>query len=203
MEEDDGDPIIAHTEYAFPDDKLEDWVSYADQVSEIEVVSESRGALTGEAEVAREGYVSRTIEVRIGETIWWNPEVREEPETGELRLGAIGWHQRGNKLIRLRALEAPRLNVGGIYVVPLQWHGKSWSLLTNRCTFAANGDETAEADVAMTKHGEVAAKLSGMSYAAIHDLLTSTQPYKAAAMHWDLPPSERLAAVQSSQLGDD
>jgi hypothetical protein len=193
--------IIAQVNYGSPDARLEDWVSFVDQLSVIEVLSErERGGRTEEEIASREGPVSRTIAVEVGETVWWNPEVRDAPETGVIELGAMGWTLKEGELIDLVGENAARLEVGGRYVVPLQWHGKSWSLLTSRCAFPADEDKIARADVARGGgQAPVAKMLSRMPFSEIEDLLTSTRPYPAAAMHWDLPPSERLAAVSADE----
>jgi len=198
--DDEREFIIAHVDYGSPDGRLEDWVSFADQLSVIEVLSErERGDRGEEAIASREGPVSRIITVEIGETVWWNSEVRDVPETGVIELGAMGWNLKDGKLTNLVGENAARLEVGGRYVVPLQWHGKNWSLLTSRCAFPADKDKVARADIERGGQTPLAEMLSRMTFSEIGDLLTSTPPYPVAAMHWDLPPSERLAAVLADE----
>jgi hypothetical protein len=196
---DEAEPIPTEIDYAFPDSSLRDWVSYADQVSEIEILSETRGTLHGDAAKAGEGLITRFVDVRIVATIWWNSEVRAEAQTNDLYLGTIGWHEREGKLHELVPGDAARLELGGKYVAALQQHPAGWSFLTSRCVLAAGGDEIAEKDVAEHGEGEVAEMLSGMSHEEMRSLLNSIRPYEEAAANWDRTPEERLAAVLRAQ----
>jgi hypothetical protein len=54
-------------------------------------------------------------------------------------------------------------------------------------------------DVEEHGQGDVAERLSGISYDEVRALLDSTVPYEVAAANWDLTPAERLAAVHHAQ----
>lgn len=188
--------IVGIAENVFPADTLTDWVSFAEFVSAVHVLSETEEQDESNEE-AGEGYVARLIELRIEATIWHRPGDVAQVDT--LDLATLGWQTNGGKKRVIVVRDAPRLEVGGRYVIAISRLGTYWIPLTGGSVFAVAGDRVASADLASHGNSPLAKMLGALSNEEIRALLEATEPYPEAAMDWSAPPLERLRAVRQAE----
>src|SRR5665213_817882 len=120
-----GSSSSASTDEKFPSESLSDWVSYAQQVSVVTIVSEAQVPPPQEVWDRQEGYVGRTVTVRIERDLWTAPGVL--PLRGDQTMLDWGWLLKGERLTPLTSA----MQVGQRYVVPLGVsQGKLGSILT-------------------------------------------------------------------------
>jgi hypothetical protein len=184
---------IATDEQVFPADTLTDWVSYVEQLSEVKVISES-AVPEEESEEPGRGYLTRVLLLQVQETLWTGRGV--EPEDQLIAMYWLGWAQRGENRVPLISANAPRIEPGGKYILPLlRVHG-DWGVLTRGSVLALPGDDVAEKDIEEHGQNSVARDLSEMSHDEIIAAFESTAPHPVAAQNWELPPFERFQRVQ-------
>ena len=142
--------IIGQGDGFLPGETLTDWVSYANQVSEVTVTSEQEMPPPKDVLDRQRGYIARRVTLRIDNNIWVNPN--SVTAQGEISFFASGWLLKGDKRYRFALVNSPRLEVGGHYILPLTQvpdadGNLTWAPLTTGSVMAAANDAIAEADV--------------------------------------------------------
>jgi hypothetical protein len=210
---------VGHGSSPFPAESLTSWVSYAEQVSEVSVLSETEIPPPEAVLERREGYIGRKINVRIVETLWTSPGATDA--TGDLQIVVAGWLLKGDKRIPFGMVKSPRLEVGGKYIMPLVRVPRAvepserrtsrrnatppvpvqmlWAPLATSAVFAVAGDSIAEADVAARGNSQLARGLSANPRALLKELLAEARPDRRAMKYWHLPPIERIRAVGAEE----
>jgi hypothetical protein len=123
-----GDIILAESKDAVPSDTATDWVSYGDHAAVVHVAAEHELAADSEETTAGEGYLPRTVDLRVKERVWSRSGAAALPNT--LSITADGWSIKGDTKIRVGSHEASRLEVGHDYLVSLaHFDDGEWSTL--------------------------------------------------------------------------
>lgn len=173
-----------------PNQSLTDWVSYANQVSVVTVLSEAEIEPPPEVRARREGYIGRTVVLRIDDTLWTAPGV--SAVQGQISMTVIGWHLKGARKIPFGG----RLEVGTTYVMPIasikgQWADASVTAPVPTAGLLVAG--SAKDGTAWTR------ELAGVSLSALSARLAATPPDPVAAQFAHLPGGERADAVRKAQ----
>ena len=195
--------VVGTGDGLFPAALLTDWVSYAVQVSRVRVLRE-RELPSPETLKRGEGYIAREVTLSVMDTFWTSPGASSPGATNmptELAVLVQGWILRqGNERHLFAIPESPRIEVDGVYVMPLVNlvidARLAWGPLSTDAVFASAGDAVAMEDVRARGTGRVAKGLSGMSDAELTRTFAETPPDPLAQKYFNLPPLERLAAVQ-------
>jgi hypothetical protein len=208
-------------EGVFPHETLIDWVSYAVQVSEVTVASESEIPPPPAVLERREGYIGRRARFRVERTFWKSPGAitpGATPDPAEVEIVVVGWVLHDGVRRRMAFRNSPRMEVGGRYVMPMVTllrpklgpDGRStgeqearWSPLDPESPFAFGGDPVATADAQLVGVSPLSSELSTLSAEALAERLASTPPARFVDQFWHLPPRERLRAVQEAQQNAD
>jgi hypothetical protein len=182
----------------FPQDTASDIVSYADQVSLVTAISETRVP-----DVPSEGdgrLDRRDVTFRIERTLWH----REGAPSLDGTFVAIsgGWvfssFDDGPKVEGKFVFEgAPWIEVGSQYIMPLALNKDEWGPYMPLAEFAFDPDLGVSPEATqMTPPGnELGNELSGATLAEVTAVFTAATPDPAAAQHFDLQPSARQNAV--------
>lgn len=186
------DIIYGEDDPKLPSDSLVDWVSYATQVSVVMVVSEEElpvpAGLSGEA---GGGYVGRSVDLRIDETLWAYPGT--DPQTGTISLVANGWIRKGDVTVPFGSLGGERLEVGNTYVMPLVEYGGRWGWLSTDTILLVGSDQRAA--VNPERNFNLASQqLHGKNFSEVTEALDQTTPDLVAARYAHLAPVERYHA---------
>lgn len=191
-------PLSLSAEWRFPDEALVDWVSYVEQLAVVTVLSESEIPPPPEVTARGEGYIGRSIVVRIDRTVWLNRGVTAQ--VADLRMTVFGWVLRSDGLFEAVPGGVPRLRAGGRYVVALtRSEDDGLALLTDRSVMAFAGDPVSTQDVAERGQSDVARQLSMRSLEEVPALLDETPRDPLVERFWDLPPTERVRAVGAAR----
>jgi hypothetical protein len=178
----------------FPAESFTDWVSYADQVSVVSVAAEEARP----AEVIEPGdeSIMRVVTLRIERTVWRR---REAPTAGRtVRVLTYGWAVRDGERRPVAGWGGPRLEVGRRYVTPLvraPRDGVDWTPLAVESVLPLDGDEIVTTGIAGAP-STIARRMAGRSVDDLSAVLAGTRPDPVAASHFDLPPDQRVKAVQ-------
>lgn len=173
---------------------LQDWVSFADAVVVVEVISEERVPPTSEEERRGEGYVSRVVTLAVQETAWSRPDGPVMPDAFDLV--TFGWVLREGEEVPARSAGAPRLEVGQAFLMPvLHLDGEGWLVLSHQSIMGVDdsgaltpGDEEDVTDAVDA--------LRDRSVDGVGELLTSTPPHpELATVDPNAGPIERMTAV--------
>lgn len=108
----------------WPAENVSDWVTHASQISLVKVVSETEMPFESES---GEGYQGRTVELKILETVW--TDGRTEPTNGTIPFIANGWAVHGDVRSPFVAETGVRLEVGGVYLMPLTTVDDEWAVI--------------------------------------------------------------------------
>jgi hypothetical protein len=184
-------------DFFLPTGTLTDWLSYSDQVSVVSVVNEQEIPASPEVLMKGKGGIRRLASLHIDETIWKSEGFI--PRAGDLSLTVAGWWQKGGTRVPASMGCAPRLEVGGRYVMPLVGYRQGWSPLTFGSVLAAGDDPVATADIKAWGHNPVARSLAGKTVAEIKVILAETPLDPIAEKYRDLPVEERARAVQADK----
>lgn len=178
----------------FPNQTLTDWVSYADQLSVVQVIEEAVIAPPPEVEMNGEGYIGRRITLLVERTLWLNEGV--EARSGSFQISALGWLQRqgGRRDVALPA-GFPRLELLGRYVIPLLRFQGGVAPLTPDSVFAAPGDVVAESDLSSNGTGTVAAMLDALSLDEVSTRMLAAPRDPKVEPYLNLEPEARLRAA--------
>jgi len=182
----------AGAESLVPEESLADWVTYASHVSVVTVISEAEMESTPEVVANGEGYVGRTVTLRIERTIWSAPGAA--PIEGTVSMTDWGWLLKDGQL---RPFASGRLEVGGRYLVPFaNINGNLGSIsLTAIPVTSAN----AVATEGMPATGWHIRDLAGKPLDDLSAALAATTPDPAAAPFMSLPARERAEAVRQAK----
>jgi hypothetical protein len=189
--------VIGRGDGPFPDATLTDWVSYAVQVGEVEVLAEREIPPPKTVFERGEGYIGRSVTIRTGTTYWVSPGAVAAPS--EIEIVVSGWVLRSGKRLRFALLRSPRIEVGGKYNMPLVTilrNGQvEWSPLSPPSVFEVRNDATATNDVHTLGNSPLANSLSKMSDSELRRALAEAPIDPVAMKYWHLPPYERVKAV--------
>ena len=178
----------------FPDRTFTEWVSYADQLSVVLVVAEAEEA-PAPADVARgEGYISRTVTLRVEQTLW--RRAGAPAVTGEIPVVTSGWVLQEGERRPFAIGGGPRLEVGRRYVAPLvraARDGVAWTPLSVESTLPL-GIAGITTEGVLGAPSSLAKGLEGSSPSDLAAILRRTRPDPVAARHFDLPPDARVKA---------
>lgn len=186
----------AAVDFRLPTDTLTHWVSYADQLSVVEVVAEERrwpppptsGAPPDE-------YVGRRVDVRVGESPWRRPDAPVAPD--RLSFVTDGWSIRGG-FAPVTIGEGPRLEVGRLYLMGLvRYDEGDWGPFP-RATLPLGPDGRL---VKTCSQGPTLTALFGVTVAEAGRILSETAPDPRAIAHADLPPVRRYQTVAAGTTG--
>ncbi len=185
------EPVFVEDAQIFPFNSLQDWVTYADQVSVVEIVAEERL----EPEVGPEStHVGRLLTARVDRTLW---SVDGEPAR-EVKFIANGWLIKDGKERPIVPRDGLRLVVGGTYVLPLFESSGEWGFLTTSSIIPIDGDRVHAEFEPMNL---AAAGLEGIEVSELQQRLADTVPDPLAArVDPDLTPIQRAVAI--SELRD-
>ena len=186
--------VVGEGSDRFPSETLSDWASYADQLSVVTVVDESEIAPPSEVLELGEGYVGRTLTLRIERTVWnrkGGPTAR-----GTFRTTVQGWVLQEGVRRPFAVAGGPRLEVGERYLTPLvRVTGNEWITLSTGATLPLEGEVATTAGVA-GHPSPIGEAMRGKSVAEVGELLAETPADPIAAKYAQLEPDERLKAVQ-------
>ena len=170
-----------------PNGSLTDWVSYAHQVSVVSVLSEAEIEPPPEVRERKEGYIGRTVTVRIEDTVWSAPGA--EPLAGELTMRVLGWHLKGERKIPFGG----RLVVGSRYLLPIASIKGNWAGMTVGNPVLL---EDARVTMGLGQAKTWIKELAGVSLVDLQKRLAATPADPVAARFAHLPGGERAEAVR-------
>lgn len=187
---------------ALPSATLEDWVSYADQVSAVTVVAEHQLPLGPDELANAEGSVARTVTLEIERTLWRRPGAPRAQR--RVTFDTWGWRLHEGRMTPMNQGGA-RLEVGRRYVLPLvlfTFEGEEgWGVLADGdANFPLGGSTIVDGQVERpAKPGsdpypglEV---FTGVTLDAFAARLARTKADPLAAKYADLDPLARWEAV--------
>lgn len=177
---------------SLPSSSLADWVSYTSQVSVVTVVNETElpvpPGLSGEQ---GGGYVGRSVDLCIDETLWTYPGV--EPLTGTISSKVNGWIRKDEVSVPFGSLGAERLEVGKTYVIPLVQYDGGWGFLSAGTVLPVDSLKRIAVDPERITNS-VSRQLHGKNFVELTQTLESTIPDPVAARYAHLPATERYIA---------
>ena len=176
----------------FPSEDLSYWVTYPTQISVVTVVSEAEIPPPARVTERGEGYVGRTVELRIDRTLWATPDV--EAQTGNVELVAFGWLRKGDTQIPFGPMDGHRLEVGGRYIIPFVPDEGAWGWLTSSAILEIDSGDRIALDQGRIKNPASLAQ-KGATLDEFTMTLMNTAPDPAAAPFAHLPPDKRIEAV--------
>jgi hypothetical protein len=181
----------------FPDDGLADWVSYADTVVVATVKSERQLPFSPDVEENKEGYVGRIVEVVVDEVLWLSSSSSAKLAQNDTKeMLVFGWLLKDERLIPMSSTNAPRLEVGGQYILPLvEYNELGWAPLTAASVSAVSTSPVATNDATERNANKHEKELNGRTSREIAALLATVSPNELAKSHSNLPPEERIQAV--------
>ena len=181
----------------FPDDGLADWVSYADAVVVATVKSERQMPFSPDVEENKEGYVGRIVEVLVDDVLWFSRASSATLAQNDIKeMLVFGWLLKEERLIPMSSTNAPRLEVGGQYILPLVEYNKlGWAPLTASSVTAVGTSPVATTDAMERNADKHEKELNGRTPEEIAALLATVSPNELAQKHSNLPPEERIQAV--------
>lgn len=187
----DGSFALIQTTSRWPHETLQDWASYADQLSVISVTDEwelppPEVGTTG-------GYVGRKVTIRVDETLWHRPGAPEAARTFDMF--AYGWLETDGARRPITMEGGKRLEVGERYLAPLLLSDDGeWSILGSEALVTVSGERmTSQVDVGQPSRALMAVRDHSIHTAAT--LLRTTPPDPAAKKYSELPPEARWNAA--------
>lgn len=180
-------------ECSVPCETVTDWVSYADHVAYVDVVSERElpfEQLEGEPDGT--GYLPRDVTAEVGDVLWTRDGAPSLP--AELTWGAEGWAVEDGE--RVPVVLGLRVEVGERYLAVLaRFSGggaPAWYPVAPDALFTVGDDDVPEGTGPDTP---ARSALAGESPAEIAALLAATEPDPVAAEYFHLDPVARHEAV--------
>lgn len=190
---DERSAVVAHAEPRWPDSTLRDWVSYADQVSVVRVISESRIDPPSDVIERGEGYVGRRITIEVESTIWGRGfhEVN-----GRVTMLAPGWAMHDSKEYPFVPAGGSRGEVGHRYLAPLVLTDEGdWTIFSFSGLFPLFDDRISEDRRAGTAEGQIAKQIVGLTVPSVTEMLAKTDADPLAVKYGILSPDARVEAV--------
>ncbi len=188
----------------FPTASIQDIVSYSDQLATFEVISEREIAPPKEVFERGEGYIGRTVTVRIEQEHWNSNRILTDAK--EIQLTVQGWalHDGERRLFSFAGV--PRLEVGKRYVAPLvflsggRFGAGEWALYDSSTALElVDGKPVATRLVEGVKLPEATSLLIEYSLEELGHLFSTTEPDPIAAQFSELDPDSRYSAVVSAK----
>jgi hypothetical protein len=177
----------------FPNESLQDWVTYADHVAVYTVVAEREMPLDAEEKESGEGYAGKLVTLRIDRTLWSAEAAPALPERIEMQ--AVGWLYRNGQREPTTARDSPSVSVGNRCLAPLAQVefdvGPEWWPLTPAAQLPLEGSHVGRAGW-VSPHGEA---LAGESVDEIEARIKRQPPDPASVKYADLRPQDRIGAV--------
>ena len=197
--------IAAHAADKVPCHTLQDWVSYADVVGRITIMSEQQAELEGGVQRRGKGYVGRTLQARIEEVYWESPFAKMGLREGSrLKMIGLGWAYKRGELVPLK-VEGKRLEVGETYILPMaNFERGGWSPLSFKAVLPVREGRLEGSDLSRAKlDGSHYQRLAGIRPENIVDLLRGVSPSPKAIENRHLPHRARyLATVGAAVVPD-
>jgi hypothetical protein len=166
-------------------------VTYGRAVVVVDVLSETELPHTPEVDKNGEGYVGRSVSLRVVRELWTPPDA--EPAPAQFETIDWGWLLKNGKLL---PFNQSRLEVGHRYLVPLvEIDGKFGSLAMD--AIPVDGDAMGTSNLAANTWET--AELAGLSLDTVAQRLAATSIDPVAASFMDLPPVERAEAVRTAK----
>ena len=117
----------------FPFEGISDWVTYANQISVVEIINEKRLR----PEVGPESdHIPRLVTARVERNLW----SKDGYPAKEVQFIANGWIAKDGKELPIWPSEGLRLLVGGRYVLPLFESSGEWGVLTTSSIIPLKGE---------------------------------------------------------------
>ncbi|MEW9552480.1 hypothetical protein [Nonomuraea sp. NPDC050783] len=176
-----------------------DWVGYADVIVVANVVSDREGTASDEEIAAGEGYIPRTAQLSVTETLWstsgpWVPT----PPT-HLSLGVAGWAFHGEQRAEFVVGDAPRVEVGHTYIIPLARDADGgWAPLAPQAILPYDRKRIGTGEAKGIDPDDLtalSAAVRGKSGAELSQALDLTSPEAIVAKYHDLAPDARFNEV--------
>ena len=189
---------VGEGEAMFPADRVEDWVSYADQLSLVVVENDAEIPPPESVTSNGEGYIGRTATLRVERTLWTQNDVTAVE--GSITFPVAGWILReGRKKTDAAVAGGPRIEVGDRLLIPLaRQPDGSLGLMSSSAVLVIRGGVVVLAD---GQQNPAVEGMVGMTPNAVGELVSAASPDPAALQHWDLPPWERARAVVNDTSG--
>jgi hypothetical protein len=205
-------PVTPEGSDALPSRTATDWVTYADHLVQIRVVSERRVPPTKEEQDAGEGIIGREVTVTREAVLWTRPGAKEEAP-GSIVWAAGGWNFHGKDERPLHFDGVPSLLPGHRYLVPIVHMALSldgsgtptWLPLSGTAMLpfddgvVGDGEQITDFRGTYDGHsgGETPMRDSvwGKGARAVVEALTTTEPDPAAAPYMSKVPRARYEAA--------
>jgi hypothetical protein len=172
-------------EQSFPADTLSDWVSYADQISVVRVISDAPIPPPTSPDTSG-GYQGRRATFAVERTLWRASGV--EPKT-EFSMAVAGWLTQDSGDRYEACIEgSPRIELGDRYVLPLSHYDDGSPTLLSTDALLPLGKVRG---LAGEFPDTAAEQLKGLSLDGIAALLADTAMDPLAKKYEDLPPYAR------------
>ncbi|QES46603.1 hypothetical protein DEJ50_00795 [Streptomyces venezuelae] len=204
--------IVGHAKEALPSSTAGDWVSYADHVAVVNVVSENEQPPSAEEVQAGEGYISRTVKIDVAQKLWSRPGAAELPAS--VTSTVDGWSFKGTTRTPIAREGASRLEPGHTYVIALaRFADGQWSRIGSGAALPYDGAVVGNGEVmskpvttqkaplsAMIEGPDlqtraVAVVAKGQAASALAGVLAKATPDPVAVQNSGLDPVARYAKV--------
>jgi hypothetical protein len=195
----------ANMDPAVPIDTAQDWVTYADHLVEVRVVSEADAQKDADDGEPDTGYEARTVDVQLDQVLWSRPDAPQVP--ANMTWEAAGWTYDGDDREKSYWWGFPRIEVGHTYVVPIAyWRTGQLSADSHWGPFTESGilpyDDGVLGDGEQTPCAEpdwapVAKRVIGETSDALAAILNDARPDPRAVPYMGLGQRQRyLKAVR-------
>jgi hypothetical protein len=183
--------VTGSADERFIADSLTDWVSFADQVSVVQVIAE-RELPRAPGSAVSEGYLARQIDLKITSSVWSRGTPRA---SGVISIPAWGWILHDGKPQRFTVEGAPWVEVGQTLILPLvELDGVGWSMLATTAAFRLDANGAVLADTGRVQSSALR-ELAGRTPDEVRVRLATVPQYPEVAAHPDLAPAERQRLV--------
>jgi hypothetical protein len=177
----------------FPDESIQDWVSYSDHVAVYTVVDERAMPLDAEERQSGEGYAGRVVTLRIDKTLWSAPSAPSLPREIEMEVFGSVFHAGEERPVN--PSHGPRVNVEERYLGPLVQVnfevGPEWWPLTPASQMPLVGSRVESPSWEST----VSQILAGKTIDDVAHRIYSQEADPLAVKYRDLRPQDRVQAV--------
>jgi len=176
-------------------ESLEDWVTFSDHVVVAEVSDETEMP-SDPSQESLEGFVDRTVELTILDTIYSFPDASDLP-VAPIEMVAWGSFEDDSGVERPLTSGGARFEVGSQYLVALQQITPGeWAELTTTSVFRV------ENDIVLGQAGDtgVRASLAGLTVEDVADQLNSTAINDVITVHTSLDAYERWVTVTEAEF---
>jgi hypothetical protein len=175
---------------SFLHETLTDWVSYSTDIALVTVTGERDHEPDAEVVARGEGYVGRSVSVRVDRVLWRAGGDLHAPR--QLSFDAQGYIVREGERLQSVSPGSPTLEPGEQFVMPLSYvDGVFGPLSTHSPIPFRDGLAAPLAD----QDDEAVRALAGKDADQITSTLARTRVDALAQKHMDLPPYERVRAV--------